>query len=153
MANLNFKDDLKLGNSCEKVVSDFLTSKGAQLLNDNDDSTYDISMMVNGKKVTYEIKTDFKCAPSFDTGNLFIEYRSRNKDSGIAVTCADWFVTYFIYLNELWFIKSSNLKILIEDNNFEIFKNAGDLGSETHGYLINREKYKKYFKIYKTIFI
>ena len=55
-------------------------------------------MLKNNALVTYEVKTDFKCAPLFDTGNLFIEYECRNKPSGISISQSDWFVTYFIYL-------------------------------------------------------
>jgi hypothetical protein len=104
----------------------------------------------NNKEVTYEIKTDVKCAPLFDTGNIFIEFESRGKLSGISVTEADWFVTYFKYLGEIWFIKTNKLIKLIKNNDFPIFFNAGDIGSQTHGYLINRRTFKKYFHVYKT---
>jgi hypothetical protein len=106
-------------------------------------------MLIKGKEKTYEIKTDVKCAPLFDTGNIFIEYESRGKKSGISVTQAEWFVTYFKYLNEIWFIKSKELKQLIEQNDFPIFKDAGDIGSATHGYLINRRKFKEFFYVCK----
>jgi hypothetical protein len=107
-------------------------------------------MLKNNALVTYEVKTDFKCAPLFDTGNLFIEYECRNKPSGISISQSDWFVTYFIYFNELWFIKTDNLKDLIANNDFPIFIDAGDLNSETKGYLINKKKFINYFNVYKT---
>lgn len=150
MANLDFKTDLVLGNEGEKVVETFLTSKGHTFVETNDDYRYDLKMIVNGEETTYEIKTDVKCAPLFDTGNIFIEYESRGKMSGISVTEAKWFVTYFKYFDELWFIKSNKLRDLIQNNDFNIFKDAGDINSETHGYLINRKKFKKYFYVYKT---
>jgi hypothetical protein len=106
-------------------------------------------MVKDGVETTYEIKTDVKCAPLFDTGNIFIEYESRGKASGISVTEADWFVTYFKYLGEVWFIKTKNLKKLIEENNFPTFKDAGDVGSATHGYLIKRKEFKDYFYVRK----
>lgn len=149
MANLNFKSDLKLGNDGEKILIDFLISKGCTYVDSNNDNKFDIKMISKGKEITYEIKTDVKCAPLFDTGNIFIEYESRGKLSGISVTQAKWFVTYFLYLNEIWFIKSNDLKKLIEENDFPIFKNAGDIGSQTHGYLINRKKFKQYFHVSK----
>jgi len=135
MANLEFNSDLKLGNDGEVAVIKFLESKGSTLIRTNNDNKYDLKMESNGKVTTYEIKTDVKCAPLFDTGNIFIEFSSRKKPSGIQVTQADWFVTYFQYLNELWFIKSDKLQELIKTNEFPVFKDAGDHGSETHGYL------------------
>ena len=149
MANLDFKTDLVLGNDGENTVIKFLTSKGHKFINTNDDYRYDVKMIVNGKETTYEIKTDVKCAPLFDTGNIFVEFHSRNKPSGISVTEAKWFVTYFKYFDELWFIKSNELRKLIETNDFNIFKDAGDIDSETHGYLINRKKFKEHFHVCK----
>ena len=103
----------------------------------------------NNNEITYEIKTDVFVAPIYDTGNIFIEYESRGKNSGISVTKADWFVTYFKYLKEIWFIKSETLKTLIQENEFPIFYDAGDVGSATHGYLIKRKDFKEYFHVYK----
>jgi hypothetical protein len=149
MANLNFKTDLILGNEGEQSLVEYLTTKGLSFVDSNDDNRYDIKMLKNNKEVTYEVKTDVKCAPLFDTGNIFVEFESRGKASGISVTQAKWFVTYFLYLDELWFIKSDILKKLIETNDFPKFYNAGDIGSETHGYLIKRKDYKQYFHVCK----
>lgn len=149
MANLNFKKDLLLGNEGEDVLRDFLNSKGCKPISKNDDKRYDLKMLKKGVETTYEIKTDFKCAPLFDTGNIFIEFECRGKESGIMVTEADWFVTYFKYLNEIWFIKSKKLIQLINDNNFPTFSDAGDLNSNTKGYLINRNDFKELFNVYK----
>ena len=106
MANLNFKKDLKLGNDGEEILIKFLESKGCKYIDSNNDNKYDLMMINKGKETTYEIKTDVFIAPIYDTGNIFIEYESRGKLSGISVTQADWFVTYFKYLKEIWFIKS-----------------------------------------------
>ncbi len=149
MANLNFKQDLKLGNDGETTVRIFLESQGAKFIDSNNDNKYDLKMMVKGLEKTYEIKTDVKVAPLFDTGNIFIEYESRNKPSGIATSKADWFVTYFLFLNELWFIKTESLRKLILENEYPIFKDAGDLGSATHGYLLKRKDVKKFFHVCK----
>jgi hypothetical protein len=138
-----------LGNDGENIVKHFLQNKGAKFLNSNNDNKYDLKMFVNNKNKTYEIKTDVICSPKKDTGNLFVEFQCRDKPSGIKVTEADWFVTYFKYLNEIWFIKTQDLKTLINENSFHVIKNAGDIGSKTHGYLINRAKFKSYFHIYE----
>ena len=149
MANLNFNQDLVLGNSGEIVIKEFLEKKGCEFINLNDDNQYDLKMKKNNNEITYEIKTDVFVAPIYDTGNIFIEYESRGKYSGISVTKADWFVTYFKYLKEIWFIKSETLKTLIQENEFPIFYDAGDVGSATHGYLIKRKDFKEYFHVYK----
>jgi len=149
MANLNFTSDLKLGNDGEMVIIEYLLKRGSKLLDTNDDNKYDARMVKDGVETTYEIKTDVKCAPLFNTGNIFIEYESRGKASGISVTEADWFVTYFKYLGEVWFIKTKKLRKLIEDNDFPTFKDAGDVGSATHGYLIKRKEFKDYFYVRK----
>ena len=161
MANLDFKSDLKLGNEGEKVVIEFLEKKWLTYVESNKDNKNHFKIIAHNtqysvyydynkarmKELTYEVKTDVKCAPLFDTGNLFIEYSSRKKPSGIEVTQADWFVTYFQFLNELWFIKTEKLRELIKNNDFPVFKDAGDHGSETHGYLINRRKYFEHFYV------
>ena len=149
MANLNFNQDLVLGNSGEIVIKEFLETKGCEFINLNDNNQYDLKMKKNNNEITYEIKTDVFVAPIYDTGNIFIEYESRGKNSGISVTKADWFVTYFKYLKEIWFIKSETLKTLIQENEFPIFYDAGDVGSATHGYLIKRKDFKEYFHVYK----
>lgn len=149
MANLNFNQDLKLGNEGEKIIIEFLINKGSKLIDTNNDNKYDIRMVKNDKITSYEVKTDVFCAPLFDSGNLFVEFESRKKPSGISVTTADWFVTYFKYLNEAWFIKTTKLKKIIQNDKLPVFKNAGDLGSETHGYLLNRKEYKNQFHVFK----
>jgi hypothetical protein len=149
MANLDFISDLKLGNEGEESIIKYLLDNGCKYVDSNNDNKYDIKMIKKGLETTYEIKTDVKCAPLFDTGNIFIEFESRGKPSGISVTQADWFVTYFKYLKEAWFIKSDKLKKLINENDFQTFKDAGDVGSATHGYLIKRKDFKKYFYVCK----
>jgi len=147
MANLNFRQDLKLGIEGEQHIVEFLEYKGLTHVDSNNNNKYDIKMLKEGKEITYEIKTDVICKPEKDTGNIFVEFHSRGKDSGISVTQADWFVNYFPFLNEIWFIKSNDLRQLINNNNFRVIKNAGDIGSATHGYLIPRRQFKEHFNI------
>jgi len=149
MANLNFKEDLILGNQGEMIIKEFLENKGCTFINFNNDNQFDLKMIKKNKETTYEIKTDVLCTPKKDTGNMFIEFKCRNKPSGIETSKAIWFVTYFKFLNEIWFIKTDKLKILISENKFHQIKNGGDVGSATHGYLINRKKFKEYFNVYE----
>ena len=69
--NNDFRYDLKLGQLGEKLLNEIL----------------------NNKKI--EVKTDYK---ALNTGNLFIEYQSRNKPSGISISEADYYC--FIISNE-----------------------------------------------------
>lgn len=61
--NNDFKFDLLIGQEYETKLGELL-----------------------GKKI--EVKRDFKC---LETGNIFIEYASRNKLSGIATSEADYY--------------------------------------------------------------
>ena len=145
MANYEFKKDLIEGQEGEETLIKFLESKGNTLVSRCDTKTHDIIMISNGNSVSYEAKTDVY--PK-DTGNIFIEFECRGKPSGIEVTTADWFVTYFKHYNEIWFIKTSKLKKLISENNFYTTSNSGDSGSGTKGYLIKKQNFRKHFKVY-----
>lgn len=149
MGELEFNKDIKLGNEGEDVVIKDLISLGATLISKNNDNKYDFIMNFKGTQISYEVKTDVFVAPGFDTGNLFVEYECRNKPSGIKVTKADYFVTYFLFFNQIWYIKTSDLNTLIENNKFPIGI-GGDPGSKSTGYLIPREKFKEHFIIRTT---
>jgi len=150
MAHYNFKQDIVVGEEGEKIVTEWLCdSYNGILLSDNKTNSHDIVIQFPKKTLSFEIKTDVFVSKYYDTGNMFIEYESRNKPSGISVCKADYFITYFKYLNELWMIKTKDLQNLIQSINFRIFKNAGDKGSNTHGYLIPRKKYQQHFKVVK----
>jgi len=70
--NSDFKYDLKLGQVGEKYLADILQNK------------------------KIEVKTDFK---SLKTGNVFVEYESRGKPSGISTTQSEWYA--FIVSNDI----------------------------------------------------
>lgn len=149
MAYYNFRQDLREGVKGEETIVKFLESKGLTYLNSNNDNKYDIIMKKNNKEITYEIKTDVYCSPTRDTGNMFLEFECRGKASGIAVTKADWFVTYYEKLKEIWFIKTSDLINLTKTESLPTINQSGDAGSNTCGYLLKRKKYQKQFHVYK----
>lgn len=149
MAHLNFKKDLELSKQGENAVKDFLVTQGCVFTHFNHDNKYDILMQRKGKDVKYEVKTDYIVMKHFDTGNIFVEFECRNKPSGISVTEAEWYVNYFYYLKEFWFIKTKKLKDLILNNNIPVINQAGDANSNTKGYLIKRKDYQEYFHVYK----
>ena len=155
MANYNFNKDIEIGEAGEGIVRLDLESVGGKFVGDNKNNTHDLVMEMpkrNGdgyNLISYEIKTDVFCRPDSDTGNLFIEFESRGKKSGITVTKAEWFVTYFKHFREIWYIKSDKLRDLISSNQFRMTELSGDLNSNTKGYLIPRYQFKKYFKVRK----
>jgi len=149
MANYNFKKDLIIGENGENTVANDLIKMGGKLISDNKNNKFDLMIQKNGENIKYEIKTDVFCKPHNDTGNIFVEFECRGKESGIMVTEAKWFVTYFKHLNEIWYIKTSELLSLIETSNFRTTQFSGDSGSNTKGYLIPRYAFKEKFIIRK----
>ena len=157
MAHYTFRKDVIEGEQGEAFITNWLCENAnGVLLSDNKTNTHDIIIQFPERNntiwsgiQTLEIKTDVLVKPERDTGNLFIEYHSRGKPSGISVCKADFFITYFKHLREVWVINTSDLKQLIEEHNFCTVTNAGDKGSGTCGYLIPRTKYREYFKRYK----
>ena len=147
MGNYDFKQDLILGNKGEDIVIKDLQRMGANFISKNNDNKFDIIMESKGKEIKYEIKTDVFCKPDYDTGNIFVEYECRGKESGIMVTQAKWFVTYYKYLNEIWYIKTKDLLKLLNNNDVRKTQYAGDNGSNTKGWLFPRLNYEKHFII------
>ena len=84
--NSNFKYDVAVGQIAEKALAEIFENK----------------------KV--EVKTDFKAKT---TGNLFIEFKSRGKDSGISTTQADY---WCFKIEDLFLlIETEKLRVLVED--------------------------------------
>lgn len=148
MANYDFHDDIIEGELGEKIVLKDLESLGCNLISENKDRRYDLKVKTKkGREKTFEVKTDVLCTPQYDTGNLFVEFECRGKMSGINVTEAEYFVTYYKHFNEIWYIKTKDLLKLIYANNIEIKEFAGDIGSKTKGALVNRYKFKEHFTV------
>jgi len=147
MAHYNFRKDLNDGEQGELIVIEQLKKLGGTLLEQNKDNRYDAIIERNSKKVKYEIKTDVYCNSMKDSGNMFIETECRGKQSGINVTQADWFVYYYLHLDEMWYIKVEDLLDLIRENlnTIRFHENGGDIGSRTKGWLINRNKFLEHF--------
>jgi hypothetical protein len=81
--NSDFKYDLQIGQNYETLLYELL-----------------------GKRI--EVKRDFKC---LETGNIFIEYESRGKKSGIATSEAEWWC-YWLSDFHLVLIELDKLKII-----------------------------------------
>jgi len=152
----NFESALSMGEKGESIVRKFLENLGYIFLSKCEDISHDYKFLKNGKEYIFEIKTDVahlfedeKTGSLRDTGNMAIEYESRGKKSGISVTKADFFVTYYPQINEIWLIKTEKLKDIIRENKDTIKKveNAGDTNSNTKLFLLKRETYKTNFRI------
>ena len=141
MANYNFKKDIILGEEGESVMINDLISMGATYSSSNKNNTHDVIVNFKGRDICYECKTDF----FDDTGNMFIETSCRGKASGIEVTKADWFVTYFKKLNEIWYIKTDKLKKILSENKHKKATQCGDDGSNTEGVLLNKNMFRDEF--------
>jgi hypothetical protein len=144
----NFQKDIVLGEEGEVFIKNFLISKDFKFISENKDEKFDLLMSYNGRLIKYEIKTDVLLSKEKDTGNLVIEFESRGKPSGISVTQADYFVYFIPKLKEIWNIKVENLKNIINNNKLKKVS-GGDLESNTKMYLMNRNKFRKNFKIHK----
>ena len=82
--NSDFKTDLKLGQLGERMLGRILDNKNL------------------------EVKTDYR---ALKTGNVFVEYSSRDKLSGISITESEWYC--FIISNQnIIFIETKKLKEL-----------------------------------------
>lgn len=152
----DFKLSLSMGEKGENIVRKFLENKDYIFLSKCEDISHDYKFIKNGKEYIFEIKTDAghirnnkQTGELYETGNMAIEYESRGKPSGIKATKAEFFITYYPLLNELWLMKTAKLKELIKENEETIKKveDAGDSNSNTKIYLLKRDKYKSKFSI------
>lgn len=152
----NYKFSSIIGGKGERIVRKFLENLGYVFLSQCKDISHDYIFLKNGKEQTFEIKTDSahmrenkEKKEFFDSGNMAIEYECRGKNSGIAATKADFFVTYYPHLNEIWLIKTEKLKSIIRENKSTIkrIENVGDEGINTKLFLLKRDDFKEHFRI------
>lgn len=81
----DFSHDLQLGNEGERLTE-----------------------LLFAPETKLEVKTDLQ---AYITGNIFIEYESRGKKSGLAKSEADFWV-FIVSSDHRYFIKSERLKII-----------------------------------------
>lgn len=134
----NFKRDLKFGNIYEKKAFEKLKNYNNDINLTciyNNDYKYDFKTNNND---TYEVKADKR---SQETGNIFIEYLCKGRDSGINKTEA----TYYIITDteNYYKIKTDDLKEYIKNNINDIKKIVfkSDVGL-VHGLLIKINDFK-----------
>ena len=111
--NNNFEYDLKVGEMYERELGNIL----------------------EGKRI--EVKTDFL---AFKTGNVFIEYESRGKPSGIAKTEAEWYAVIILdedkMINNIILIPTERLKEIARRKLFTKWDVLGGDNNTSKGILI-----------------
>lgn len=147
MPHYNFRKDFKVARKTERQIADYLVTKGYEFIDECDNADYDIRMKTDlGNIITIEIKEDFTCRK---TGNIGLEYHCRGKPSGISVSKAD---IYLYKVHEpngeknMYAIKTSNLKKMIENELYHRIVNGGDPGSNSMNYLFRLNVIKENFK-------
>lgn len=135
MGNYNFASDLE--NSKRSVVHTSallfpkFESTGVVFC---DGKEYDLKFATVDGDITVEVKEDFMCKT---TGNVFVEYETRGKESGIATTEADYFC-YHLHRKDgvlVVLIPTERLKESIANKEYSRTVCGGDKGSFTKGYL------------------
>jgi hypothetical protein len=139
------KKNLKLWDI--KVIKDFIE----KLLEGKNEGRirpwYEYSILILHGSLYYPIHEstgDNSC--NQDTGNLFIEMESWNKQAGPEISKADYFVYLIFFFNQVWIIKMDDLRKIIEDGK-DIPIGCGGQGGTAKGYLIKREEYRDKFTV------
>ena len=114
-----FHDDLNFGKKYEYKLLELLGDwDEAEIGTDDDqDCNYDVKIIKNEEEATYEVKAD---RYGLKTGNFCIEYRNRNKPSGILKSKADFYAIYLVddSKEDLYIIPLSTLKSSLYTNSF-----------------------------------
>jgi len=134
--NDTFKPLLNLGQAGEQLALKHLI-KYYNLDDDNiklkfnDTNKYDIKL--NGVK--YEVKIDEK---AIKTNNLFIEFKSNNKPSGITTTKAQYYNFILPYPIPIYLlIETFKLKKLIEELKYKFIYQPNNINNYTSGYIFD----------------
>ena len=148
--NEKFKEDLKWGEFGERVMANWLMRyKGFSqpIFNPNKNKDYDFSLVRGGKKILFELKTDrWEHFKNKVTNNLFIETMCSGELSGIHTTKSDIFIYFFPDLEEVYFIKTKDLKELIKTPGLYTTERSGD-GGRVRSVLINRNDFRNHFRV------
>lgn len=147
MGNYNFNQDLHTAQKTENDVGLILKYKGANTVSFNSDGDYDIMANFNGKVLTFEVKEDFKVGV---TGNIAVEFESREKPSGIQTSKADYYI-YALHMKncivEYIMFKTETLRKIIASHHYFKIVTGGDENSKTKFYLFKDVEIIKYGKL------
>jgi Holliday junction resolvase-like predicted endonuclease len=120
-----FEDDKIRGNKGEEIAMRYLKERQGALAVFKLEIYYPefdmICVLPRGKVRLVECKSDCMEAK---TGNIAIEYKSRNVLSGILVSTADWYV--IVLKEKLICLKHRDLLYFLRENQFREIDGAGD---------------------------
>ena len=138
--HFDFHKDLEEAKKKEQDLADLLMSRGKTAkVEFNNDHRYDLIVhRKDGGCWTIEVKHDMT---QLRTGNIGVEFESRKRPSGIAMSEADYWC--FALKDGYWLIESMKLKRLIRDKAWHRIAMGGDAGSETKMYLFKDSELKK----------
>ena len=143
MAHYNFNKDLKDGQAAEQEVAQRLMTRLNLAEGDIEHSTskgYDLKIISKGW--TFEVKNDLM---AHQTGNVAIEYESRGKPTGLAVTTAEFWV--YKFAGSFFAFKTETLRRrLFEEKLFFREVVGGDPGSYTKMFLVKVEALRSWGK-------
>jgi len=139
-----FNELLNLGRyfedmAIEKVIM-YHNLKDDTLINKNNNIYYDFEIENIGDidNVKYEVKTDIKAV---ETNNIFVEFMSNNRDSGINKSMSNYYIIIIPYEEEPLFlmIKTLTLRDLILNRKYDRIFNPTLYNKFTGGYIFNVE--------------
>jgi hypothetical protein len=143
-----FKTDLQQGELGEKVIAEFLQTKGYTIMEYNKTMSYDLKVERGGNTTTIEIKTDrWEYFKDNITNNMFIEVECSGKPSGVMGTNADYFIYYYPDFEIMYLISVNDIRKLIKE--VGVLRTMSGDGGRVTGYLINRRIHKDKFLTYK----
>jgi len=106
---------------------------------------WDIKTINDKQETYYEVKSELNC---FKYGNICVEFKCSNKDSGINATTADYWVHYAIIdrkINtyDVCIIPVKDLRQMVEDKLYTRIVKCGD-GFKSMCYLFKMTLFDKY---------
>jgi hypothetical protein len=140
----NFNHDLALSQTSVNKVKDYIKSIGGTDIKENDDSKFDIAFNLSGKTYTVEVKEDYMYHL---TGNVAIEYSSREKDSGVSTSKADlwcYVLDRGIGYDGIYFVNLSRLRRQLRKENYPEKQGGDELTSKL--YLVPITSFIKIFE-------
>jgi hypothetical protein len=152
MPNYDFNKDLPIARKTERQIANYLVEKGMTFVSECNNSDYDLLMKrPDGSNFTVEIKEDFTCER---TGNVGVESESWGRLSGISVSKADYYL-YKVHepngQKNMYLIRTSKLKKMIERNLWFREVVGGDPGSNSRNYLFKLNVVKDNFAFIGTL--
>lgn len=140
---MNFNRDLKFGEKYEKIFLDSRKNVVSYKKINGQFKPYDLEILYeNGKTIKYEVKADRQ---SHITGNIAIEFKCNNKDSGITATEAKYYIYYIIKDDEIidrYKISVKKIKQFINEKKYSKIIFGGD-GFKSQMYLFNKNIFEQ----------